>query len=75
VPVVVGGQRFSDRLSGQGNASPGRHHRQRSSRVSDDGTPICDTVIAELVSDAFIRVLIHDAQGRPVNTTTSPHSG
>ena len=36
---------------------------------ADDGTPIPDTVIAELVPDAFVRVLIHDAEGHPINAS------
>lgn len=37
--------------------------------TADDGTPIPDTVIAELVPDAFIRALIHDADGRPIDAS------
>ena len=36
----------------------------------DDGTPIADSVVARLLSEAFIRVLIHDAQRRPVNASS-----
>ncbi len=35
-----------------------------------DGTPLADSVIAELIDTAFIRVLIHDAENRPVNAST-----
>ena len=36
----------------------------------DDGTPIADSVVERLVSDAFLRVLIHDANGRPINASS-----
>ncbi len=36
----------------------------------DDGTPITSTAIARLVDQAFIRVLIHDAEGTPINAST-----
>jgi len=35
----------------------------------DDGTPIAGSVVERLISDAFLRVLIHDAQGRPINAS------
>ena len=35
----------------------------------DDGTPITDTVIADVAPEAFVRVLIHDAEGRPINAS------
>ena len=35
----------------------------------DDGTPIADSVVARLLSEAFIRVLIHDAERRPINAS------
>jgi hypothetical protein len=35
----------------------------------DDGTPVAGSVVAEIVSDAFLRVLIHDAEGRPINAS------
>ena len=44
-------------------------HVRGDGATCDDGTPIPDTVIAELVPDAFIRALIHDADGRPVNAS------
>lgn len=34
-----------------------------------DGTPLADSVIADLIDTAFIRVLIHDAENRPVNAS------
>ena len=36
----------------------------------DDGTPIADSAVAQLLSQAFIRVLIHDANGRPINASS-----
>ncbi|MEO8697739.1 MAG: DUF222 domain-containing protein [Acidimicrobiales bacterium] len=36
----------------------------------DDGTPIAGSVVERLVSDAFLRALIHDAQGRPINASS-----
>ncbi|MEO8692171.1 MAG: hypothetical protein ABI658_01565 [Acidimicrobiales bacterium] len=35
----------------------------------DDGTPIADSVVERLITDAFLRVLIHDAEGRPINAS------
>ena len=35
----------------------------------DDGTPIPDTVVAEIATDSFIRALIHDADGKPINAS------
>jgi hypothetical protein len=35
----------------------------------DDGTPIADSIVERLVSDAFLRVLIHDAERRPINAS------
>jgi hypothetical protein len=36
----------------------------------DDGTPIADSVVERLVPDAFIRVLIHDAERQPINASS-----
>jgi hypothetical protein len=44
-------------------------HVRGDGATCDDGTPICDTIIAELVPDAFLRVLIHDAERRPINAS------
>ncbi|MFN3220027.1 MAG: DUF222 domain-containing protein [Acidimicrobiales bacterium] len=44
-------------------------HVRGDGATTDDGTPICDSIIAELVPDAFLRVLIHDADGRPINAS------
>jgi hypothetical protein len=35
----------------------------------DDGTPVADSIVERLVSDAFLRVLIHDAERRPINAS------
>ena len=35
----------------------------------DDGTPIPWTVLERIAPEAFVRVLIHDAQGRPINAS------
>ena len=35
----------------------------------DDGTPLADSVVARLVPEALISVLLHDADGRPVNAS------
>ena len=35
----------------------------------DDGTPIPASVVERLAPDAFLRALIHDAQGRPINAS------
>ncbi len=35
----------------------------------DDGTPITDSSVASLLPEAFIRLLIHDAERRPVNAS------
>ena len=44
-------------------------HVRGDGATTDDGTPICDSVIAELVPDAFLRVLIHDADAKPINAS------
>ncbi|MGZ4765638.1 MAG: hypothetical protein ACXV6M_08255 [Ilumatobacteraceae bacterium] len=36
----------------------------------DDGTPIADSVVERLASGAFLRVLIHDAERRPINASS-----
>ena len=35
----------------------------------DDGTPIAGSVVEGLAPDAFLRAMIHDAEGRPVNVS------
>jgi hypothetical protein len=36
----------------------------------DDGTPIADSVIERIAPQAFLRALIHDAEGRPINASS-----
>lgn len=45
-------------------------HVRADGATTDDGTPIPDTIIADIAPRSFIRVLIHDAEGRPVNAST-----
>ena len=35
----------------------------------DDGTPIPCTVLERIAPESFVRVLIHDAEGRPINAS------
>ena len=35
----------------------------------DDGTPIAGSVVERIAPDGFLRVLIHDAEGRPINAS------
>ena len=35
----------------------------------DDGTPITDSIVERLAPTAFLRALIHDANGRPINAS------
>ena len=35
----------------------------------DDGTPIPGSVVERIAPDAFLRALIHDAEGRPINAS------
>ncbi len=36
----------------------------------DDGTPIPWTLLERIAPEAFVRVLIHDAEGRPINASS-----
>lgn len=36
----------------------------------DDGTPITETAVASVIGEAFVRALIHDAEGRPINASS-----
>ena len=36
----------------------------------DDGTPINHTAVAGMVDEAFVRALIHDAEGNPINASS-----
>ena len=44
-------------------------HVRGDGATCDDGTPISDTVIAQIAAGAFIRAMIHDAEGRPINAS------
>ncbi|QXC61351.1 HNH endonuclease [Aquihabitans sp. G128] len=35
----------------------------------DDGSPVSDSVAAQIAPDAFLRALIHDAAGNPVDAS------
>jgi len=35
----------------------------------DDGTPVPDTVVERIAPSSFIRALVHDAQGRPIDVS------
>jgi hypothetical protein len=35
----------------------------------DDGTPITESAVARIAPEAFLRALIHDAEGRPINAS------
>jgi hypothetical protein len=44
-------------------------HVRGDGTTCDDGTPITDTAIADLAPNSFLRALIHDADGRPINAS------
>ncbi len=44
-------------------------HVRGDGATCDDGTPITDTLIADLIPESFLRALIHDAESRPVNAS------
>jgi hypothetical protein len=44
-------------------------HLRGDGATLDDGTPITSTAVAHMIDDAFIRALIHDANGRPINAS------
>lgn len=44
-------------------------HVRSDGSTCDDGTPITDTALADLVPEAFVRALVHDAEGRPINAS------
>jgi hypothetical protein len=35
----------------------------------DDGTPITESIVERIAPESFIRVLIHDAEGKPINAS------
>ena len=44
-------------------------HIRGDGATTNDGTPIADTVIARIAPTAFLRVMIHDADSRPINAS------
>ena len=44
-------------------------HVRGDGATCDDGTPIPDTVITDVAPESFLRALIHDADGRPINAS------
>lgn len=44
-------------------------HVRGDGNTLDDGTPLCDSVVAGLISQAFISALIHDGRANPVDAT------
>jgi len=49
-------------------------HVRGDGNTLDDGTPIPDGPVARLLPEAFIRLLIHDAEARPVNASSKRRS-
>lgn len=45
-------------------------HVRGDGATADDGTPVSDTAIADLVPDSYIRALVHDATGRPISASS-----
>jgi len=44
-------------------------HVRGDGNTLDDGTPIPDSVVAELIPESFISALVHDSQGDPIDAT------
>ena len=44
-------------------------HVRSDGTTFDDGTPIPASVVERIAPDSFIRALIHDAEGRPINAS------
>ncbi|MCP3912345.1 MAG: DUF222 domain-containing protein [Actinomycetia bacterium] len=44
-------------------------HVRGDGATTDDGTPITDTVMADLVDGAYLRALVHDSERRPINAS------
>lgn len=42
-------------------------------KTLDDGTPIPDSVVADLIPQSFISALIHDSEGSPIDATNRRH--
>ncbi len=45
-------------------------HLRGDGSTFDDGTPIAGSVVERMIPDAMVRVLLHDAQSRPVNASS-----
>ncbi|WP_133868788.1 HNH endonuclease signature motif containing protein [Ilumatobacter fluminis] len=45
-------------------------HVREDGATLDDGSPLPLGVVARIASDAFIRALIHDAEGRPIDASS-----
>lgn len=45
-------------------------HVRGDGNTLDDGTPIPDSVVRHIAPKAFLRALIHDANGRPINASS-----
>ena len=44
-------------------------HVRGDGATCDDGTPLSDSAVAELVPEATLRAMIHDAEARPINAS------
>jgi len=44
-------------------------HVRGDGNTLDDGTPIPDSVVADLIPESFISALVHDSQGNPIDAT------
>jgi len=44
-------------------------HVRGDGNTLDDGTPLADSVVADLIPGSFIRALIHDSAGNPIDAT------
>ena len=45
-------------------------HVRGNGATLDDGTPITGTAVAQVIEESFVRALIHDAEGRPINASS-----
>ena len=45
-------------------------HVRSDGATLDDGTPITGTAVAQVIEESFIRALVHDAEGRPINASS-----
>ena len=62
VEVVMGG--------GAGVQAEVVLHVRGDGATLDDGSPVTGSAVAGIVEEAFVRVLIHDAEGRPINASS-----